>query len=126
MDGELTRVIILVSGAAFAVIALVVGLRSDRLYEAVFGRLDAPKLAGLLVAEIKLYHQEAIEASIRGGTLDAPLRVELDRARSQFRERIPREQWEQHFEAAVVEALGGGEGSVFDAWAASDPESGVG
>jgi hypothetical protein len=74
----------------------------------------ARRYARLLIAEIKLYHQEAVEAGRREGDLSARLGGEIARARSLYGERVPAHvrHVSDYFRDELVETLAGGDASL--------------
>lgn len=67
----------------------------------------ARRLARIIVSDIALYHQDRVDAGIRGGNWAELLAVEIQEARKLFRERFPDERIQQArlLEAAFVDLL---------------------
>jgi hypothetical protein len=74
----------------------------------------ARRYARLLISEIKLYHQEAVEAGRRDRDLSARLGGEIARARSLYGERVPAHvrHASDYFRDELVRTLAGGDASL--------------
>jgi hypothetical protein len=75
----------------------------------------ARRYARLLVSEIKLYHEPAVAAGLRGRDLASRLSGEIARARALYHERVPAQlpEAEDVFHAELVRTLAGGDASLF-------------
>ena len=74
----------------------------------------AQRYARLLISEIKLYHQDAVEAGRRERDLSVRLASEIARARSLYEERVPAHvpHAADHFREELVRTLAGGDASL--------------
>ena len=74
----------------------------------------ARQYARLLISEIKLYHQDAVEAGRRERDLSVRLAGEIARARSLYEERVPAHvpRAADHFRDELVRTLAGGDASL--------------
>jgi hypothetical protein len=74
----------------------------------------ARRYARLLISEIKLYHQEAVEAGQRDRDLSERLGGEIARARSLYGERVPLHvrHAAHYFRDELVRTLAGGDASL--------------
>lgn len=75
------------------------------------GSEEAQRLARLLVTEIKLYNEEAVEEGRRNANIYARLQEDIDRSRQIFEDRIEESTraQEDHFKQALVKILAGGD-----------------
>jgi len=74
----------------------------------------ARRYARLLISEIKLYHQDAVEAGQRDRDLYQRLGGEIARARSLYEERVPSQvrAYTDYFRDELVRTLAGGDASL--------------
>jgi len=74
----------------------------------------ARQYARLLISEIKLYHEDAVEAGRRERDLSVRLAGEIARARSLYEERVPAHvpRAADHFRDELVRTLAGGDASL--------------
>jgi hypothetical protein len=74
----------------------------------------AQRYARLLISEIKLYHEDAVEAGRRERDLSVRLAGEIARARSLYEERVPAHvpHAADHFREELVRTLAGGDASL--------------
>jgi len=69
----------------------------------------AQRYARLLVAEIKLYNEEALEEGRRESDIMRRLRPQIERAQALYNERVPAERRTTYFEDELVRTLAGGD-----------------
>ena len=76
---------------------------------------SARRYARLLVSEIKLYNEAAVRSGREQRDLASRLKVEIDRARQMYEQRIPHgvADREALFHNELVQTLGGGDSSLF-------------
>jgi hypothetical protein len=81
----------------------------------------ARRYARLLISEIKLYHQDAVEAGQRERDLSMRLGGEIERARVLYDERVPRHVRDasDYFHDELVRTLAGGDASLLTGASAS-------
>lgn len=74
---------------------------------------DAKRLAKLLVAEIKLYQTYKVEKGLKNNNLSETLCDEIEQARKKYQKRFFGAEFENYFDAALVEILADGDRSKF-------------
>ena len=72
---------------------------------------DAQRFARLLIAEIKLYNQQEIDAARTAGNIYQQLKPEIDRARKMYDERVGIDEanGRDYFYEELVNAIAGGD-----------------
>ncbi len=69
-------------------------------------------LTRLLLTEVKLYNEEALEEARLQRNISFRLREDIRQAREMYESRVPPEARADHFERAVVDILAGGDRSL--------------
>jgi len=76
-----------------------------------FDSAGAERLSRLLMAEIKLFESYKLERGLKANDIRGSLFIEIEQARTKFRESYPQIEAEKIFDSALVEILADGDRS---------------